>query len=118
MSRELTPLQVIERINTCVQALTQGNINLKTLSIQKAQAEKEYRVALAKETLRLKADKYPATLIQDISRGEDNVSELRLKRDITESAYYTAISGMDNIRLELESLRSLLTWLRVEYKNS
>lgn len=118
MGRDLTPVQVIEKINTCVQALTQGNINLKTLSIQKAQAEQSYRVALAKEMLKLKAEKYPATLIQDIVRGNEEVARLRLDRDIAESAYYTAISAMDNLKLEIETLRSQLTWLRAEYKNS
>lgn len=29
----------------------------------------------------------------------------------------TAISAMDNLRLEIGTLRSLLTWLRIELKN-
>lgn len=118
MSREITPVQLMEKLNVCIQALTRGNTELKTLAIKKAHAEQSYRVALAKETLKLKADKYPATLIQDIVRGNEEVARLRLDRDIAESAYYTAISAMDNLKLEIETLRSQLTWLRAEYKNS
>ncbi|MBY7004320.1 hypothetical protein FDA45_06755 [Clostridium botulinum] len=63
-------------------------------------------------------DKYPSNMINDLSKGNDKVEELRLQRDIKESSYYTAISAMDNLRLEIEILRSLLTWLRIELKNT
>ncbi|EPS48741.1 hypothetical protein HYH74_09775 [Clostridium botulinum] len=46
------------------------------------------------------------------------MAELRLQRNIKESSYYTAISAMDNLRLEIETRRSLLTWLRTELKNT
>ncbi|HCL4464234.1 TPA: hypothetical protein PTV81_000730 [Clostridium botulinum] len=63
-------------------------------------------------------DKYPSNMINDLSKDNDKVEELRLQRDIKESSYYTAISAMDNLRLEIEILRSLLTWLRIELKNT
>lgn len=113
-----TPIQVIEKINRVQLALQQGNSELKTLAIKKAKAERDYRIALARKILILKAEKYPVTLIQELSKGDEEVAELKLQRDVSESAYFTAISAMENLRLEIESLRSTLAWLKEEYKNS
>ncbi|AVQ47265.1 hypothetical protein [Clostridium botulinum] len=63
-------------------------------------------------------DKYPSNMINDLSKDNDKVAELRLQRDIAESLYYTEISAMDNLRLEIETLRSLITWLRTELNNT
>lgn len=114
----MKPGEIIQKLNIAQIALTKGNAELKTLGLKKAQAEQSYRVARAKKILILKAEKYPATLIQDLARGDENVAELRLQRDVAESSYYTAVDSMNNLRLEIETLRSMLTWLRTELKNT
>ncbi|WP_461614355.1 hypothetical protein [Clostridium sp. Marseille-QA1073] len=111
-------LEIIEKINIAMLALQNGNIQLKTLAIEKAKTKKEYYIELNKKILELKADKYPATLIQDLAKGDSKVAELRLNKDIAESSYYVAIDALNNLRLEIETLRSMLTWLRTELKNS
>ena len=40
-----------------------------------------------------------------------------MKQGIAESNYFIALEAMQNLRLELESLRSNLTWQRVELNN-
>jgi len=114
----MNPQQILEQIELCKQALTRGNTQLKTLAIKKAEAERNYRVRKAQEILRLRTEKYPVTIIQDLVKGNVEVAELRLKRDIAESDYYTCISAIENLRLDIEVLRSKLTWLRVELKNT
>ena len=61
--------------------------------------------------------------VQALGRGNAHLKTLGLEkakteRDIAESAYYTALQAMENLRLEIEILRSKLTWLRAEFKNS
>lgn len=114
----MNPMEIIDKINVAMLALQNGNTQLKILSLEKAKAEKNYKVALSKKILQLKTEKTPATLIQSLSKGDEVVAELRLKRDIAESSYYVAIDALNNIRLEIETLRSMLTWLRTELKNS
>jgi hypothetical protein len=114
----MTPGDIIQKIEIAQIALTKGNAEIKTLGIKKAEAKRNYGVALNKKILELKAEKYPATLIQDMARGDERVAELRLLKDIAESSYFTAINAEDNLRLEIETLRSMLTWLRVELKNT
>lgn len=112
------PQQLMERLDQCVQALGRGNTQLKTLGINKAQTERDYKVRQAKEILKLRAEGYPVTIIQDLVKGNEEVADLRLKRDIAEASYFTALEAMNNLRLEIEILRSKLTWLRVELKNT
>lgn len=58
-----------------------------------------------------------------LSQGNIEQKQLGLKkakaeRDIAESAYYTCISATENLRLEIEIIRTKLAWLRTELKNS
>ena len=114
----MTPAQIMQKLDSCVLALEHGNIELKTLGIKKAKTKADYAIALRKEILKLRIEKYPATLILEISKGKEDVAKLRLDKDIAESAYYTAISAMENLRIEIEILRSKLRWFREEYHNS
>lgn len=86
--------------------------------LEKAKTERDYKIKQAQEILKLKADKYPATLIMELVKGNEEVAELRLQRDIAESAYFVGLEAMNNLRLEIEIIRSKLTWLRNELKNS
>lgn len=114
----MTPQQIMDRITQCQAALTKGNMELKTLGVKKAQAERNYRIALSKKLFNLRIDKYPVAIIQDIAKGNSEISELRLQRDIAEVSYNVCLESMRNLRLELEAYRSFLTWERVELKNS
>ena len=109
---------ILEQLEQSKQALTKGNTQLKTLALQKAEAEKNYRIELSKEILKLRLERVPTTIIHDIAKGNEKIADLKLKRDIAESAYFTCISAIENLRLDIEVLRSKLTWLRVEFKNS
>lgn len=114
----MNPQRLLERLEQCIAALGRGNTQMKTLGLEKAKTEKEYKVRQAQEILKLKADKYPATLIMELVKGNAEVAELRLKRDIAESSYFVGLEAMNNLRIEIEIIRSQLTWMRVELKNS
>lgn len=114
----MSPQQIINKITQCNIALTRGVTNIKTLSINKAKAEREYKIKKRQKILELRLKKIPATLINDLVLGDEEIADLRLKRDIANSDYFTALEAMQNLRLELESYRSILTWNRVELKNT
>lgn len=114
----MNPNQIIQQLDQCVIALTKGNTNLKTLGLNKAQTEMSYKIRQAQEIFKLKAEKYPATLIMELVKGNEEVARLRLERDIAESSYFVALDAINNLRSEIEILRSKLTWLRNELKNS
>ena len=55
-----------------------------------------------------------SSIIDDIARDNTNLAQLRLNRDLAEIRYYSMKSSIENIKFEIEVLRSLLTWLSVE----
>ncbi|MDU4477662.1 hypothetical protein [Clostridium sp.] len=114
----MNPQELMDRLERCIAALSRGNTQMKTLGLEKAKTERDYKVKQAQEILKLKADKYPATLIMELVKGNEEVAELRLQRDIAESSYFVGLEAMNNLRLEIEIIRSKLTWLRNELKNS
>lgn len=114
----MNPQELMDRLERCIAALSRGNTQMKTLGLEKAKTERDYKVKQAQEILKLKADKYPATLIMELVKGNEEVAELRLQRDIAESSYFVGLEAMNNLRLEIEIIRSKLTWLRSEFKNS
>ena len=114
----MNPQQLMNNLDSCILALSKGNTELKTLGLKKAQTERNYRIALAQEMFKLKTEKYPATLIIYMSKGNESVADLRLQRDIAESSYFVALDAVNNLRSEIEIIRSKLTWMRAELKNS
>jgi hypothetical protein len=114
----MNPQGVINQLDNCIMALTKGNIELKTLGLKKAQTERDYRIKYNQKILELKAEKCQATLIIALAKSNPEVAELAMKRDIAESSYYVALDAINNLRSEIEILRSKLAWLKTELRNS
>ncbi|WP_427340630.1 hypothetical protein [Caloranaerobacter sp. DY30410] len=100
------------------QALQEKNKELKELAVKKAEAEQAYRIALAKKMLELKTEGMSVSLINDLARGDKIVAELKMQRDISESLYDACREKIKDLRVEIDIMRSMLTWEREEYKNS
>ena len=114
----MNPMELMNKLDTCILALSKGNIEQKKLGLEKAKTEKEYRVKFNQKMLQLKIEKCQATLIPALVKSDPEVAGLAMKRDIAESAYYTCISATENLRLEVEVIRTKLAWLRAEMSNS
>lgn len=114
----MNPQQVMEALLKAQYDLTKLNDNYKNFGIQKEKAERAYRMELRKKLIQLRADKTPSNIIQDIAKGDEKISQLRLERGLAENNYFTCKEAMNNKRSEIESLRSILTWQRVELGNS
>lgn len=114
----MNPQEIMQKIEYAKLALTKGNDELKTLGVKKANAERTYRMEKRKELLKLRLEKCPVAIIQDIAKGDERISYLGLQRDLAENSYNVCQEAIRNTRLEIEILRSLLTWQRVELGNS
>lgn len=72
-----------------------------------AEAESEYRTALAVEILRLRNDEgYPVTLVPDLARGNPNVARLKVERDCKESLYKAALEAINVNKLRIKILEA------------
>lgn len=114
----MNPGELMEKLNQALLALQRGNTQLQTLGVKKADAERKYKIVLRQELLKLRLEKHPVSIIQDLAKGNEEISKLRLERDLAENAYTTCQEAMRNTRLEIETLRSFLTYQRVELKNT
>ncbi|HFE9684248.1 TPA: hypothetical protein ACGA31_002759 [Clostridium perfringens] len=114
----MNPQILLELLDKKLEELSNLNDVLTNLGEAKAKAEAVYKIELRKELLKLRSEKVQVSIINDMAKGKKEIATLRYKRDIAASNYFTCISAIDNKRLEIEVLRSKLTWLRVEYKNT
>lgn len=69
-----------------------------------AQAERDYRVELAKVIL-LERDKgTPVTIISDVCRGDRSIAELKFNRDVAEVVYKSALEAVNGYKLQIRIL--------------
>lgn len=70
-----------------------------------AEAEQEYRMQLAREIMKLREEKLPVTVINDVARG--NIADLKYKRDLAELTYKTAKDMLQALQSQLSGLQTL-----------
>jgi hypothetical protein len=99
-------IDVAKSIYVTTQRLEKASNELFRLGREKAEMERSYREALAKELLQLRMDKMPASLIGDIARG--NLSELKFKRDLAQEVFKSALSAVEAIKTQVSALQSIL----------
>lgn len=101
----------------------QKKINELNISIKKlretgtdfAEAEREYKITLRNEALKLRAEKgMPVTLIQQVVYGVPEVADKRFKRDVKEAVYKANIEAINVFKLQV---RIIEAQLQREYGN-
>lgn len=74
-----------------------------------AEAEKDYKICLRQEALKLRAEKnMPVTLIQQVVYGVPDVADKRFKRDVAEAMYQTAQENINSIKLQIRVIEGQL----------
>ena len=81
-------------------------VELKELGRNYAGAYKKYRILLAQELLRLKAEGTPATISYDIARGRIEVATAKEQEIITESLYKSCLEAINVYKLQLKILEN------------
>ena len=99
---------IINKLEYKVNELTIRNAKLEKLRRIKDSLEATYRCELRKELLQL-------SLNNTNARGNGKIAQLRLNRDLAKIRYYLMKSSIENIKFEIEVLRSMLSWLKVEF---
>ena len=113
---DMTANEVVEKMDMAQFNLEQLNEDLKTYSIEVAESNKRYSIALSEEILRLKAERCQATLIQNIAKGNERVATLKFNCDIAESKYTSCRNALENLKCEIDMLRSLLSFIKEDLK--
>ena len=69
-----------------------------------AQAERDYKVALAKKIMQEREKGTPVTIISDICKGDSEIARLRFERDCAEVVYKSAMEAIQSIKLQIRIL--------------
>ena len=94
---------LIQRLNTSVRKLSDYGNEL-------AMNERDYKVTLRKEALKLREEKNtPVTLINQIIYGIPEVPEKRFKRDVSETMYNVALENINSLKLQMRILENQLS---------
>lgn len=98
--------------NELQQKIKELNISIKKLretGTEYAEAEKEYKITLRQEALKLRAEKgMPVTLIQQVVYGVPEVAEKRFVRDVKEAVYKANQEAINVFKLQIRIIESQL----------
>lgn len=79
---------------------------LRARGRKKAEAERDYRIALAKEILMQREKGIAVTIISDICRGNVKIATLKMERDIAETLYESAMQAIYQNKLEISIIEN------------
>lgn len=87
-------------LSACIKQLSEYGMQLAT-------KERDYKICLRQEALKLRSEKGMAvTLISQIIYGVPEVAEKRFKRDVAETMYNTCQERINTLKLQIRILES------------
>ena len=101
-------MDLYEEITRLMAELTASIGKLRANGAKLAEAERDYKITLRTEALRLRASDMPVTLINSTIYGVEEVAELRLVRDIAQANYDANKEHINICKLKLRILESQL----------
>ena len=90
----------------------QLEVSIKTLrksGTDYAQAEKEYKVLLRQECLKLRDEGMAIGMIDKTCYGIPSVAEARFKRDVAEAIYKANLEAINSIKLQMRLIENQLS---------
>ena len=102
----------MDLVNELKNKIQELNISIKKLretGTKYAEAEKDYKITLREEALKLRAEKgMPVTLIQQVVYGVPEVAEKRFIRDVKEAVYQANQEAINSIKLQIRVIENQL----------
>ena len=97
-----------KELDVSIKSLRQSGTNY-------AQAERDYKVLLRQECLKLRDDGMAIGMIDKTCYGIPSVAEARFKRDVSEAIYKANLEAINSIKLQMRIIEGQLDR---EWKNS
>jgi hypothetical protein len=94
-----------ERIEALITRLDEAQRILFKQAKEKAESERIYRMDLAQEILRLRAEGQPVAIVGDLARG--SCADEKFQRDFAESRFRATLEAVEIIKVQISALQSL-----------
>lgn len=83
--------------------------SLRQSGTEYAQAERDYKILLRQEVLKLRDEGMAVGIIDKICYGIPTVAEARFKRDIAETVYKANLEAINSIKLQLRLIENQIS---------
>lgn len=100
---------LVEQVFNLNTELTQSIKLLRKNGEELAKREKEYKLKLCAEALRLRTEGMAVTLIDLIIYGVPEIAELRFKRDVAQATYTANLEHINTVKLQLRVLENQIS---------
>lgn len=98
-----------QELQAKTQQLEKSIRQLRKSGTNYAQAEKDYKIQLRQECLKLRDGGMAIGLIEKTCYGIPEVAKLRFKRDVAEAVYKANMEAINSIKLQMRLLESQLS---------
>ena len=95
-----------EELQSKTQQLDMSIKQLRKNGTEYAQAEKDYKVLLRQECLKLRDDGMAIGMIDKTCYGIPSVAEARFRRDVAEAVYKANLEAINSIKLQLRLIEN------------
>ena len=102
-------MELLEELAVMNRQLDEALRTLRQNGIAKAQAEKEYKEMVSKESLRLRDEGMPVTLIDKVIYGLPSISTLRFQRDCADVVYNANQEAINIRKLQIRVIESQIS---------
>lgn len=101
-------MELIEEIFAKCRLLDAALQEMERRGKAQAQAEMEYRIALAEKELSEREKGTPVTIISDVCRGDRKIARMRFDRDCAEVVFRSAIECINATKLQIKVMDAQL----------
>ena len=103
-------MDLLNELNYKIKELDISIKSLRKTGSEFAEAERDYKITLREEALKLRAEKgMPVTLIQQVVYGVPQVAQKRYNRDCKEALYHANREAINSIKLQIRIIESQLS---------
>lgn len=99
-------MDILQQMTELTSKLDKALHSLPKYARAYAESTKNYRVLLAETILRLKDDGMPATIVQQVARGNQQVANAKVQELVDEAMYKATQEAINIYKLNLKLLQS------------
>lgn len=101
-------MDLYNELNNLISKLDVSVKSLRKTGSEYAKAYTDYRVALAKELVRLKDDGMAVTIAYDVARGKPEIAKLKFNEIATEAIYKANQEAINSTKLQIKIIQEQL----------
>lgn len=105
----MSGFDLVQDLNSKTTQLDYSIKQLRITGTEYAKAEKEYKILLRQECLKLRDEGMAIGMIDKTCYGIPSVAEARFKRDVAEAVYKANLEAINSIKLQMRLIEAQIS---------